>query len=319
MTAITTRIVIDTDTGIDDFFAIVQALRSPELEVIALTTVGGNVPLRYATRNAMRALEYARRPDVSVMPGAARPLRGRFGYAFYFHGPGGLPAAMPRPSMFPVPSTAVDYLFSRFVGVRARRRPVTLVALGPATNVARVLRRLRGYKGQFALERIVVMGGAVDVPGNVTPFAEFNTWNDPEAAAEVFASGASHDLPVTLIPLDVCNSVKLTEADFGSADPTARRLGLAWLKMHSGRQVGFSDCVAIAAVADPGAFRFERIALGVDTSNGPERGRTSRVSVSGRVSAAASNASRRAIDVAMRVDVGRVRQAIRQRALAPIR
>lgn len=298
-----TLVTIDTDTGVDDFFAIVQALRSSEIAVEALTTVGGNVPLRYATRNALRALEYAQRYDLPVFPGASRPLRGRFNYAFYFHGPGGLPAPLSRPSMFPAPYKAVDSLFERFTAVRARKRPVTLIALGPATNVARVLRRLQKHRGQVALERIVVMGGAVDVPGNVTRYAEFNTWNDPEAAAEVFASS---NVPITLIPLDVCNSVKLTEADFGNADPTARRLGLAWLKMHSGRQVGFSDCVAIAAVADPGAFRFERIALDVDTSNGPERGRTSR------------SAGSRPIEVALGVDSARVQRAIRERALAPI-
>ncbi|MBI2966009.1 MAG: nucleoside hydrolase [Chloroflexi bacterium] len=294
-------VIIDTDTGIDDFFAIVQALRSPELDVATLTTVGGNVPLRYATRNALRAVEYAGRIEISVIPGAARPLRGRFHYAPYYHGPGGLPAPMPRPKVYRVLRDAVDFLHLRATGIRARKVPFTLIALGPATNVARLFRRLGETKGRNSLERVVIMGGAVDVSGNVTPFAEFNTWNDPEAAAEVFAG----DIPVTLVPLDVCNQVRVSRSDFAGAEPTARRLGVAWLKRHPGRQLGLADCVAIAAVADPGAFRFERIPLEVDTSLGPERGRTNR------------SGSGNTIEVAVEIDADRVLRAIRERAFAP--
>jgi inosine-uridine nucleoside N-ribohydrolase len=295
-------VVIDTDTGIDDFFAIVQALRSPELRVEGLTTVGGNVPLRYATRNALRALEYAGRAGIPVAQGSARPLHGRFQYAFYFHGPGGLPARMPRPVIEPVQEGAVDRLFRRATEGGVRRTPFTLIAIGPATNAARLLRRLRPLEGRHRLEHLVVMGGAVDVPGNVTRFAEFNTWNDPEAAAEVLAG----DVPTTLVPLDVCVPVRIASADFEQADPTARRLGLAWLKRHPGRRLGLADCVAIAAVTDPGAFGIEETAIEVDTSHGPECGRTRRA---GRG---------RSIRVARRVDPDRVLGQIRERALAPV-
>lgn len=305
----TTGIVIDTDTGVDDFFAIVQALRSPELHVEALTTVGGNVPLRYATRNALRAIEYARRDnnrgvrgsEVPVVPGAARPLRGRFHYAFYFHGPGGLPARLPLPVGQPLSMHALDYLLDRCTAGSADKLPFVLVAIGPATNVARLLRALRKKNGGATLKRIVMMGGAIDVPGNATPFAEFNTWNDPEAADEVLRSG----VPITLVPLDVCNPVRLGLEEFSGAAPTARRLGEAWLRQHPGRELGLADCVAIAALTDPGAFTFERIPLEVDVSNGSERGRTIRKADGTR------------IEAALGVDPDRVVRLIRERALNP--
>jgi purine nucleosidase len=147
------------------------------------------------------------------------------------------------------------------------------------------------------------MGGAVDVPGNVTPFAEFNTWNDPESAAEVLDG----DIPVTLVPLDVCAPVRIASGDFEQAHPTARRLGLAWLRRHPGRRLGLADCVAIAAATHPAAFGFEQLAIDVDTSSGPERGRTRR-----------GSRSERRIRVAMRVDADRVLDLIRTRALAPV-
>ncbi|MBI4305569.1 MAG: nucleoside hydrolase [Chloroflexi bacterium] len=288
------RVIIDTDPGLDDFFAIVQALRSPELEVHALTTVGGNVPLSYATRNALRALRHGGRSDVPVVPGSARPLKGRFGYAFYFHGPGGLGIPLRRPETGPLEADAVDFIASESI----KSEEIALIALGPLTNVARLLQRHPYIKGK--LSRLIVMGGAVDVPGNVTPHAEFNVWNDPEAAALVLSSGA----PITLVGLDVCHLVEVSEADFAGADPVARRLGEAWFRRHPGKVLNLADCVAIAVASDLSVVETERVAIAVDITAAQTRGRTTRSTAGPE------------IDVALRVDAGRVRKVILERALA---
>ena len=195
------NVIIDTDPGVDDLLAILLALKSPELQVDALTVVGGNCSLADATRNALRVLEIAKRPDIPVYKGAARPLRGRYVYARYFHGPRGLTGRLPEPRIAAADGlNAVDAIASR---IESADTPITLIALGPLTNVARLIERRPDAAER--LSTVLVMGGAVDVPGNVTPFAEFNTYSDPEAAQVVFQSGVD----VRLIGLDVCNPVYL--------------------------------------------------------------------------------------------------------------
>ena len=195
------NVIIDTDPGVDDLLAILLALNSSELHVDALTTLGGNCSLADATRNALRTLEVAARPDIPVYKGAARPLKGRYVYARYFHGPRGLTGRLPEPRLAAVDDLdAVDAIASR---IESARTPTTLVALGPLTNVARLI--MRHPDAANGISTLIVMGGAVDVPGNVTPYAEFNTFSDPEAADIVFRSG----LNVQLIGLDVCNPVFL--------------------------------------------------------------------------------------------------------------
>ena len=176
-------VIIDTDPGVDDLLAILLAFNSSELQVDALTTVGGNCSLADATRNALRTLEVAARPDIPVYKGAARPLKGRYEYARYFHGPRGLTGRLPEPRIAAA-HDAVGAVASR---IESARTPITLIALGPLTNVARLI--MRHPDAAKSISTLVVMGGAVDVPGNVTPYAEFNTYSDPEAAEIVFRSG----------------------------------------------------------------------------------------------------------------------------------
>ena len=179
--------VIDTDPGTDDAIALMMALGSPELDILGLTTVGGNAPLAQTTRNALRVLEYMERPDVEVFRGSARPLRGRFHYAHYFHGPGGLTVRLPVPVTRPAPQRAVELLVER---ARAFRGEFTAIALGPLTNLARAIKKDRRLVDWT--DEIVVMGGAVEVPGNVTAHAEFNIYNDPAAAEIVLFVRDSH-------------------------------------------------------------------------------------------------------------------------------
>ena len=262
------NIIIDTDPGVDDLLAILLALKSPELQIDALTVVGGNCSLADATRNALRVLEIAKRPDIPVYKGAARPLKGRYVYARYFHGPRGLTGRLPEPGIAAADGlNAIDAIASR---IESADTPITLVALGPLTNVARLIERRPDAAKR--LSTVLVMGGAVDVPGNVTPFAEFNTYSDPEAAQVVFQSGVD----VRLIGLDVCNPVYLERGHSGRMTGVTGRVVRGWFDFHPELDtMSLCDPLAIVAAFRPDLFTFEREPVGVVT-DGEERGRTFR-------------------------------------------
>ena len=266
------KVIIDTDPGTDDAIALMMALNHPGVDVLALTTVGGNGALRHTTRNALALLEQIGRGDVPVFRGASRPLVGRFSYGYNFHGPGAMTARLPPPARPPRPESAYDY-----ISERARQRPgeLTLVALGPLTNVARVIRRYPCVVER--LKRLVVMGGAVETPGNVTPYAEFNIYNDPEAAQLVLSSG----LPITLVGLDVCDPVFVISDDVrwargGSrAEQLARRLTDGWFALHDeGARYTPCDAMAILAITNPELMSFRRAAVHVETEDPDRRGQT---------------------------------------------
>ena len=262
------NVIIDTDPGVDDLLAILLALKSPELQVEALTVVGGNCSLSDATRNTLRILEIADRPDIPVYKGAARPLRGRYVYARYFHGPRGLTGRLPEPRIAAADDlNAIDAIASR---IETARSPVTLVALGPLTNVARLIERHPDAAKR--LSTVLVMGGAVDVPGNVTPFAEFNTYSDPEAAEVVFQA----DVDVRLIGLDVCNPVFLERGHAGQITGVKGRVARGWFDFHPELDtMSLCDPLAIVAAFRPDLLIYERGPIGVAT-DGEERGRTFR-------------------------------------------
>ena len=267
------NILIDTDPGVDDLLAILLALKSPELQIDALTVAGGNCSLADATRNTLRVLEIAKRPDTPVYKGAARPLKGQYVYARYFHGPRGLTGRLPEPRIAAADDlNAIDAIASR---VESARKPVNLIALGPLTNVARLIQRHPDAAKR--LSTVVVMGGAVDVPGNVTPFAEFNTYSDPEAAEVVFQS----EVNVRLIGLDVCNPVYLERSHADQLTGVTGRVVRGWFDFHPEMDtMSLCDPLAIVAAFRPDLFTFEQGPIGVVTE-GEERGRTFRAA-SGR-------------------------------------
>jgi purine nucleosidase/pyrimidine-specific ribonucleoside hydrolase len=207
------HVIIDTDPGVDDALALILALQSPELCVDAITTVSGNVDVELATQNTLTVLGLfppERRPPVAR--GADRPLVRSLDTAAPVHGDDGLGGvsrlrrATGQPC-YPVASaahTSADAVGCLLDLIRRSPGELTLVALGPLTNLALAWRRDAHTFRQLA--EVVIMGGAVTVPGNVTPVAEFNIYVDPEAAQVVFASG----LPITLIGLDVTERVRLT-------------------------------------------------------------------------------------------------------------
>lgn len=197
------KIIIDTDPGQDDAVAILLALASPELEVLGIVAVAGNVPLALTERNARRIVELAGRPEVPVHAGAVRPLVRPSVTAEHVHGRTGLDGAdLPEPGIPLHPRHGVDFIVETLLA--AAPGEVTLCTLGPLTDIALALNRAPEIAPR--IREIVMMGGAYFEVGNITPAAEFNVYVDPEAADVVLRSG----VPVTMLPLDVTHGALAT-------------------------------------------------------------------------------------------------------------
>jgi inosine-uridine nucleoside N-ribohydrolase len=270
-----TPILLDCDPGHDDAIALLLALASPELDLLGVTTVAGNQTLEKTTANALRVLDFVGRGDVSVAAGAERPLARELFVADYVHGESGLDGpALPEPQGEPVALHAADFLAERVLG---SERPVTLVAVGPLTNVALFL---TSYPQEArSLERLVIMGGAI-AEGNVTPAAEFNIYVDPEAAWRVFTSG----LPVTMIGLDVTHKALMTDDHaerLRGSGPTGRMVAELYdfFKGYHRRTYGaegapIHDAVAVAQVLRPGIVETLPRHVAIECESQLCRGRT---------------------------------------------
>ncbi len=265
-----TRVVIDTDPGIDDAVALLMALGSPELDVAGVTAVAGNVGLDDTARNALRLVQLAGRGDIPVAAGADRPLVHHARRASEVHGADGVGGIrLPEPARALDPRHAVD-----LIAALAEAAPVTIVAIGPLTNIALLLAVHPRVMGR--IERLVVMGGSTGA-GNVTELAEFNIWVDPEAAARVFASG----LPVTLLPLDATHQAFLEPGDVdelrdapGTCARTAAALLDRYRDLRAGRRLIMHDALAIAEIVAPALIDREPRHIGIDDGHGEGRGRT---------------------------------------------
>ena len=198
------KCIIDTDPGADDVLALIMALNSPELEILGLTTVEGNARLEHTTANALRLLEYMGRTEIPVYMGSSTPLEGEFYHAYEVHGEEGLTVRLPDTDVRPADGNAVDFIIETALAMPGE---LALFAVGPLTNVARALKKEGRLKD--ALHRVYIMGGQGDGSGNVTPYAEFNIWDDPYAANVVFGSG----VPVTLLGLNISRQTSVARDD----------------------------------------------------------------------------------------------------------
>ncbi len=197
------KIIIDTDPGQDDAVAILLALASPELELLGISCVAGNVPLALTSKNARIVCELAGRPEVRVFAGCDRPMARPLVTAEHVHGKTGLDGIdLPDPSMPLQDQHSVDFLIETL-----RTEPagtVTICPIGPLTNIATAMERAPDIIPR--IQEIVLMGGAYFEVGNITPTAEFNIYVDPEAAKIVFGAG----VPLTVMPLDVTHKALTT-------------------------------------------------------------------------------------------------------------
>jgi len=268
------RVVIDTDPGVDDAIAILLALQSPELTVVALTAVAGNSPLEDTARNARRLIDLAHRPDVIVAAGCAEPLGVTDYQGGEVHGKDGL-----GDLVWDEPSTPLDERHAvellRDVLLEA---PTTIVAIGPLTNIAVLAQRYPEVIER--VQQLVIMGGA-SFEGNVTPAAEFNIWFDPEAAAIVF----DQSWPITLMPLDLTHQAFLTDEDLAAFRALGTEVGRRCADMlepyatfherwYQNRNIIMHDAMAVYELIDPEAITKQGVVVHVETEGAHGRGAT---------------------------------------------
>ncbi|CAH0122494.1 MULTISPECIES: nucleoside hydrolase [unclassified Paenibacillus] len=273
-------IILDVDTGIDDAMAIAYAVRSPELELLGLTTCFGNVTVEEASRNSLQVLEQLDRDDIPVIPGAAEPLfrPPLKGKTVSVHGHNGLgDAELSEPK-----GAALDMHAAEFIVEQARKRPheVTVIAVGTMTNMALAI--MKDPEIVHLLKRVVIMGGAVTVPGNVTPHAEANIYADPEAAEFLFRSG----VPITLVGLDVTMKTLLPRAELANWREKNTKLSRFmaditdyYMDSYTSFYPGILGCalhdpLAVGVVIDPTFVKTKPIHVQVDTEGIYSIGRT---------------------------------------------
>lgn len=272
------KIIIDTDPGVDDAMAIQFALGAPSLDLIALTTVFGNVSVELATTNALRLLDLADRTDIPVAAGADKPLSGRFsGGVPHVHGDDGQGNTFrPRSQRPPVGLSAAEFLVQQ---INDQPGELTLAPIGPLTNLAQAL-RLDPSIAEKVVE-VVMMGGNAFCPGNATPAAEANVLSDPDAADLVLGA----NWPVTMIGLDVTHRINMTGAviteltqlpgvlnEYVSATIPFYQQFYERVNRIDGLYV--HDSAVIAYLLAPHLFEFGHYPVRVDASTGIGRGKT---------------------------------------------
>lgn len=268
-------VILDLDPGHDDAVALMLACGAPELEVRAVTTVAGNVPLPKTTRNALRVLSLIGREDVPVGAGAERPLVRPLHTAEDIHGESGLDGPELAEPTFDADARGAVKLIADVL--EASAEPVTLVPTGPLTNVATFLEEHPRLVDK--VERIVLMGGSMGA-GNTTPAAEFNIYVDPEAARTVFRSG----LPITMVGLDVTHEASAGPEEarhlrtLGRVGEVAAELVTFFSETYK-RTYGFSappihDAVAVAAVVESGILETRPMRVEIECEGELTRGET---------------------------------------------
>ena len=270
-------LLIDTDTASDDAVALIMALRSPLVEVVAITTVAGNVPVEQATQNALYTVELCE-VDVPVYTGASAPLRRPLESATWFHGKDGLGDHGYKPLTRRARSRdAVDAIIAA-----VHDHPgLEIITLGPLTNLARAMTRDPSMTAKIG--RCVVMGGAPCCEGNVTPAAEYNMWVDPEAARMVFLSGLSVELVgwqlsrgeaiLTSTDIEAILALRNPLADFAIE---CNRTGAAAYHTQTGEHgISLPDPVAMAILLDPELCRsFSEHYVAIEVTSSLTRGMT---------------------------------------------
>jgi inosine-uridine nucleoside N-ribohydrolase len=271
------HILFDTDPGIDDSLAILLALASPELKVEGISVVHGNCSVEQALSNALGILELAHANDIPVARGFALPLVQPSLLAPETHGDAGIGyGKLPTPSAKPVAQHSVDFLIEK---VRSAPGEITLVCIGPLTNLAVAIRKDPAMIQ--AVKEVIIMGGAIRHQGNTSPLAEFNVFVDPHAAHIVYHSG----MPITLVPLDVTYQCVLTHADVERLErthsPITRFIADStrfYMEYHDEYQqidgCIINDALALALAFAPELCDYEEHYVDVDISGGVSLGKT---------------------------------------------
>ncbi len=262
-------IILDTDPGVDDALAIMLALGSPELDVIGICTVSGNVPLNTGTRNAQGLLQLLDRTEIPVFAGADQPLKRDPVFATHVHGESGMgQAILPEPAL-DVRGNAVDFLVQT---LSEQPGEITIIAVGPLTNLALAEQRQPGILQKA--KQVIAMGGAIAETGNSTPVAEFNFYADPHAAQIVVHSDAA----LLIVPLDATRQVVLSGSDIENQIAPLKTVASQFvvdavqnvfaLYRQLGREpiVYLHDPLAVGAAIAPELLRSETLYIDIETS-----------------------------------------------------
>lgn len=267
------KLILDVDTGVDDALALAAALRCPQAEVVAITSVFGTVSMEKTTRNTLMTLAaLGKEEDYRVGRGADRPMSIDALYCPEIMGADGLgnasgkyPEPRPQHGSPQADNTMIEVL-------KEHKGECTIVCMGPLTNISRAIKR--HAEAAKSIKRLVIRGGALRVPGNCTPVAEFNFASDPHAAKLVLKSG----LPITLVPLDVTQKVTFTRQEFEDAraqDPSTLNKFLVdisdapcayHLNMYGHHGLFASDALAVAVALQPDLVKTFPIHVDVEST-----------------------------------------------------
>lgn len=266
-------IIIDTDPGVDDAIALMLAIRSDFFNIQAITTVAGNTSIENTTRNARFILDLLQRSDIPVYSGASKPLAGELHTAEFVHGTYGLGHLQPSNA----PDLTGDAVARMIEIIKQHPRPITVVTLGPLTNLAMALQQQPDIVEN--IEEVVIMGGAIEEAGNMTRAAEFNVFVDPEAADVVLRTKVNK----TLVPLDACNHVELPLSDFEAIeDPKIREAALKMIEDYIAKTLELEsdggakayDPLTIYYLINPAACSIKMHDVLVETKGEHTRGMT---------------------------------------------
>jgi len=266
------EIIIDTDPGVDDALAIMLAIKSGMFKIHAITTVAGNSTLENTTRNARYILKLLQREDIPVYSGAEKPLE-RALVQSTVHGESGLGGLTPQ-NEANLTHSAIEKILSI---IEHNPQKIALVTLGPLTNIAKAI--MENPVVMSKVKELVIMGGAIKVPGNANRVAEFNIFVDPEAADIVF----KFPLKKTLVPLDACNHVKMSLSDFEKIkNPSLREPIVSMVKPYikktfemQGITAAFMyDPLTVYSIINPSACKKGEYNILIETKGEITRGMT---------------------------------------------
>ena len=263
------NIIFDTDPGVDDAFALLYALNHPNINVLGITTVFGNVPVETSTKNALILSEMAHKGTI-VYQGANKPLERKVtNYPSFIHGHDGLGDTNHPQSKF----NASKLDAAQFIINEINENPgnISLVAVGPLTNIANAIKQDPSIANK--VNSLLIMGGSWLAGGNITPVAEANIYNDPEAAEIVFKSG----LPIIMVGLDVTHKVFLSQKDIdklsslNNSGKFLEKISNIYIKFYKDTRnmdgCFFHDATAVIAMTNPEFFKYKNARVYVSKDN----------------------------------------------------
>ncbi|MEZ7172783.1 nucleoside hydrolase [Sporosarcina sp. OR05] len=262
------KIIIDVDTGIDDAIGLLLAAKSGQADILGFTTVNGNTSLEQATINTAKIVKLLGRDDIKVVQGASRPLMREPHFEVSVHGNDGIGGALKEMEVeIKDEGFAPDFIIEQ---AELHKGELTIVLLAPLTNMALAIRKEPRLKEW--VKELVIMGGAVDHPGNITPTAEYNMYIDPEAAKIVLHAG----IPITLVGLDVTSQTLLTVADIEKMRPSQIRDFVKdstnhymnrYMELTGKRACSMHDPLAVGVALDKSLVRTEKLYVDVETNS----------------------------------------------------